>query len=67
MFQKKNPIEREKAEFIKPFTNYVEPKDKDLEQSQGPTQSEHYDSKVSSLTLATTKHEVKSHIVVLCL
>lgn len=56
MFQKKNPTDRDKVEFVRPLSN-LEGKGEDKE--GGVAES----AKVSSMTLATTKHSVKAKIV----
>ena len=54
MFQQKNPIERSKNEFIKPFTS----NEQKVEQK-----GVHTDTKTSCFTLATSKHDNKVRIV----
>lgn len=54
LFQKKNPLEREKAEFIKPFSTL----EKKSEQGANFTKN-------TSMTLATTPHELKQKIVII--
>ncbi len=67
MFQQKNPVEREKSEFVKPFSNMAEPTKQDLDRSISPEQPGNQvksnPAKISSMTLATTKYDVKAKIV----
>ena len=59
MFQKKNPIERERVQFNKPFSTY-EPK---VEEKEGVPTIPQGSTKVSSFTLATVSHDQKAKIV----
>lgn len=54
----KNPIERTKNEFIKPFSSYVEHKGHENEESDEGKGNSNYSGNVnvSSFALCTTKH-----------
>lgn len=54
LFQQKNPVERTRNEFVKPFTGV---------QDRTEEKGAHPDTKTSCFTLATTKHDNKVHIV----
>jgi hypothetical protein len=62
LFQKKNPTEREKVEFVKPLSNLdVKGEEKEGEKGEHPTEPKA--SKTSSMTLATTSHATRAKIV----
>jgi hypothetical protein len=54
LFQQKNPVDRTKNEFIKPFSSLADKVDE---------KGVHTDTKTSCFTLATSKHDNKVHIV----